>query len=95
MQHLEPKMLRINLFHLENKVIVFRTVAVSSTRFNIKNTCKLRKQLRQFYNTRDENAHNNQIKKRSGNIHNTGKQRNALQIQFFIWLCYEHLQHLL
>ncbi len=50
---------------------------------NRKNTCKLRKQLRQFYNTRAPNAHN------------TTKQRNALQIKLFICLCCEHLQHLL
>ncbi len=48
-----------------------------------KNTCKLRKQLHQFDNTC------------AANTHNTTKQRNALQIQFFIWLCCEHLQHLL
>ncbi len=50
---------------------------------NRKNTCKLRKQLRKVYNTRTANAHN------------TTKQRNALQIKIFIWLCCEHLQHLL
>ncbi len=45
-----------------------------------KNICKLRKQLRKFYNTHAANAHNRT------------KQRNALQIKFFIWLCCEHLQ---
>ncbi len=60
-----------------------------------KNICKLRKQLRKFYNTHAANAHNRT------------KQRNALQIKFFIGcvvnicsaflylLCCEHLQHLL
>ncbi len=50
---------------------------------NRKNTCKLRKQLHQFYNTCTANAPN------------TTKQRKALQIKFFIRLCCEHLQHML
>ncbi len=63
---------------------------------NRKNTCKLRKQLCQFYNTCAANAHN------------TTKYRNALQINFIylvvLWafevcfcICWrwEHLQHFL
>ncbi len=45
---------------------------------NRKNTCKLSKQLHQFDNIHVKNARN------------TTKQRNALQILFFIWLCCEH-----
>ncbi len=46
---------------------------------NRKNTCKLSKQLPQFDNIHVKNARN------------TTKQRNALQMLFFIWLCCEHL----
>ncbi len=37
-------------------------------------------------------SYHNQIKKHTANTHNTTKQINALQIKFFIWLCYEYLQ---
>ncbi len=53
---------------------------LQKTHANRKNTSKLRKQLNQFDNTRAANAHN------------TTKQRNALPIKCFIWLCCEHLQ---
>ncbi len=54
--------------------------ALQKTHANRKNTSTLRKQLNQFDNTRAANAHN------------TTKQRNALPIKCFIWLCCEHLQ---
>ncbi len=47
---------------------------------NRKNTCKLRKQLPQFYNTHAANAHNT-----------TKKKKCAANI-ICIWLCCEHLQ---
>ncbi len=66
-----------------NKLAFFTVAERAQRTANRKNTCKLRKQLHQFDNTRAANAHN------------TTKQRNALQIKFFICLCCEHLQHLL
>ncbi len=69
--------------HCENRQQEHTTVTERAQRAaNRKNTCKLRKQLPQFYN-----AH-------AANAHNTTKQRNALQIKC-IWLYCEHLQHLL
>ncbi len=55
---------------------------------NRKNTCKLR----QFDNMLCKCSQHNQIKKCIANTHHTTKQRNVLQIKFFIWLCCEHLQ---
>ncbi len=49
---------------------------------NRKKNVKLRKQLCQFDTC-------------AANTHNTTKKRNALQIKCFIWLCCEHLQHML
>ncbi len=67
------------IIHNGNKYVAERAQCTA----NRKNTSKLRKQLHQFDNTC------------ATNTHNTTKQRNVLQIKFFIWLCCELLQHLL
>ncbi len=71
----------------------FPTVAERAQRAaNRKNACK---KLHQFDNTHAANAHNTTKQTKALQVLTTQPQPQPLQIKSFIWLCCEHLQHLL